>query len=155
MSAAHNWKQVRDISNTFIWKRCLRAPAVYTPVSATTNNHMCVRSQFLWQVGRGGQRRAMTLRCLLSEYHLWSSCENALVGHWSHRAPFECLRCRLRAILPSCLVNGSWAGLTLYESLWNMWFERFARSTSARHANANTLMISLKKKKKITRVPAV
>lgn len=44
----------------------LMRPCILTPTHVTTNGK-CVRSHFLWQVGRGGQRGAMTLRCLLSE----------------------------------------------------------------------------------------
>lgn len=41
----------------------LMRPCCLTPASVTTNG-ICVRNHFLWQVGRGGQRGAMTLRCL-------------------------------------------------------------------------------------------
>lgn len=71
MSAARNYKQVRDILQCIPVETML----LINPPASVTEQHVCVcvcdmHSHILWQVGRGGgQRRAMTLRCLLSEYH--------------------------------------------------------------------------------------
>ena len=63
MSPAQSWKQVCGISDAFICKSCNRR---------TLTAHVCAIC--LWQVGRGGQRAAVTLRCLLSE-------KNVCCGH--------------------------------------------------------------------------
>lgn len=60
VSAAHSWteKKVGDISNIFIWKRCLRAPVVYTAACATTNATcvcVCVRAPSVVVASRTGR----------------------------------------------------------------------------------------------------
>lgn len=56
--------------NVFLWKRCCWLTRQLLWPSSTCVCVWDMHSHILWQVGRGGgQRRAMTLRCLLSEYH--------------------------------------------------------------------------------------
>lgn len=59
--AGHRYVMFKMLYNAL--NMLLMRPCILTPTHVTTNG-TCVRSHFLWQVGRGGQRGAMTLRCL-------------------------------------------------------------------------------------------